>query len=382
MKLQLTFAAWLGLLALTSFANAQQIPDHPAFQDFPREKAPYLGVYRWGAANKSGGAKAVTEFSRWIDKPVWAEDFEAKDRWENNISGGGWQLGEWRDWKKAVPGRRLILSVPMLPGDWNRGGPKGGPGAGEKVSLQDGADGKYNKYFEELAKNLVKFELGDSVLRLGWEMNGGWYTWRGSDNPKAWGQFFAQIVKTMRAVPGMEKTQYCFNPAMGWQQFPSDQAWPGDEYVDIVGVDIYDDSWATDTYPLTEDLTAEQVDSRRKKVWSDVVLNGQFGLKYWKDFSIKHNKLFSIPEWGVSRRPDKHGGLDNPYFIEQMHKFINDPANNVYFHVYFDVQAPDGAHQVSTGISGTEKTEFPNSAAKFLELFGGTNAGQPKPATP
>jgi len=37
-------------------------------------------------------------------------------------------------------------------------------------------------------------------------------------------------------------------------------------------------------------------------------------------------------------------------------------------HCYFDVQAPDGHHQLSPGASGT--MEFPLAAAKFKELFG------------
>jgi len=97
---------------------------------------------------------------------------------------------------------------------------------------------------------------------------------------------------------------------------------------------------------------------------------GQYGLNFWKNFAAKHGKPFSIPEWGVNNRGDKHGGLDNAYFVEQMHKFITDPANNVYFHCYFDVQAGDGHHQLSPGLSEKEVTEFPLAAAKFKALFG------------
>ena len=63
-----------------------------------------------------------------------------------------------------------------------------------------------------------------------------------------------------------------------------------------------------------------------------------------------------------------------PGFKEQHSKanaFINDPANNVYFHCYFDVQAGDGAHQLSPGKNGDETTIFPLASAKFKTLFGG-----------
>ena len=355
----------------------------PALADFPLSKAPYLAAYHWGAANATGGARANEAYSRWINRPaVWAEDFEPTDAWENNIEGGGWQLGEWRDWKKVDPAnRRLILSVPLLPGGWDRSGPKRGEGAGQSVSLEAGAKGDYNAHFVALAQNLVSYGLGDSVLRLGWEFNGGWYTFRASDNPKAWAEYWRQIVTTMRGVKGAEKLQFCWNPALGWQQFPAELAYPGDDYVDIVGLDVYDESWGQDTYPLPAGASADEIEKRRDKAWNDVIYGGNMGIKWWSDFAHKHGKLFAFPEWSISKREDGHGGLDNPVFVERMHKFITDPANNVYFSCHFDVQAGDGHHQLSTGPSEDETNEFPLSAARFRELFAQTDAAIPGSGT-
>ena len=355
---------------------------HPALADFPKSKAPYLAAYRWGAANPGGGARANEAYSRWINRPaVWAEDFTPTDAWENNIEGGGWQLGEWRDWKKVDPKRRLILSVPLLPGGWDKSGPKRGQGTGQPVSLEAGAKGDYNAHFKSLAQNLVDYQLGDSVVRLGWEFNGGWYAWRASDNPKAWAEYWRQIVTTMRTVKGAEKLQFCWNPALGWQQFPAEQAYPGDEYVDIIGLDVYDDSWGEGTYPFPEGASKEEIERRRDKAWNEVIYGGNMGIKWWSDFAKAHGKLFALPEWSISKREDGHGGLDNPMFVERMHKFISDPANNVYFHCHFDVQAPDGQHQLSSGINEDETHEFPLSAARFRELFAQTDAAIPGTGT-
>ena len=71
----------------------------------------------------------------------------------------------------------------------------------------------------------------------------------------------------------------------------------------------------------------------------------------------------------MNKREDGHGGLDNPYFIEQMHAFMSNPANRVAFHCYFDVNAPDGHHQLSPGRDGREPTAFPRAAMRFRELF-------------
>ena len=344
---------------------------------------PAFGVYRWGAANKTGGAKANVVYSQWLNRPlVWAEDFEPTDQWENNIEGGGWQLGEWRDWKKALPGRRLVLSVPLLPGDWNRHGAKGGAEKGQPVSWTAAANGDYTEHFTKLAQNLVQYGLGDSIVRLGWEFNGGWYTFRASDNPKAFAKYWGLVVTAMRAVPGAEKMQFCWNPASASLQFPAEQAWPGDEFVDIVGVDLYDQSWAKDTYPLPANGSPEEILKRQQKAWNDVLCNGDHGLMFWKKFADAHHKPLSIPEWGVCQRGDKHGGNDNPYFVEQMSKFILDPANHVAFHCYFDVWAGDGNHQLSPGIKGTEVTKFPQSLEMFRKYFAGTAPAAASTTTP
>ncbi len=52
------------------------------------------------------------------------------------------------------------------------------------------------------------------------------------------------------------------------------------------------------------------------------------------------------------------------------HRFINDPTNRFFLHGCFDVQAGDGHHQLSPGLSGTGTNEFPRSAEKFKELLG------------
>ena len=74
----------------------------------------------------------------------------------------------------------------------------------------------------------------------------------------------------------------------------------------------------------------------------------------------------ALPEWGVATRSDGHGGGDNSYYIQNMHDFIVNPANSVAFQAYFDVNASDGAHELSPADG---QTAFPNAAALFRKLF-------------
>jgi hypothetical protein len=360
-------AAALSALTLgcaTAAANDSSLPK-PAAAKSPA--APQIAVYRWGAPK---GPAQVDAFAAWLGQPgIWGEDFQPSQHWYG-VEGGSWQTGPWSEWKKKQAGRKLILSVTLLPGGWNRSGPTTGPDAGKPVSFTAAAAGDYNSHFKALAENLVKAGLGDSILRLGWEMNGGWYTWRAGNNEKLFAEYWRQIVTTMRAVPGAQDLKYCFNPASGWLQFPAEACYPGDDYVDYIGVDLYDQSWAPNTYPLPKDATADDILTRQKLAWKEL-LWGNHGLMFWSKFAADHKKPFTIPEWGVCHRGDGHGGEDNPFFVEQMAKFINDPANNVAWHCYFDVTAGDGDHLLSPGAPGEKPTVFPQSSAKFKELFGG-----------
>ena len=69
---------------------------HPALTDFPTSKAPYLGAYRWGAANANGGAKANIAYSRWINRPaVWAKISSRPKRGKttSRAAAGNWANG-------------------------------------------------------------------------------------------------------------------------------------------------------------------------------------------------------------------------------------------------------------------------------------------------
>ena len=109
---------------------------------------PALCTYRWGTGGCEKGL--YEQWAAWVGEPgIWAEDFMPKDGWDK-IEGEAWQLGVWSKWRAMAPGRRLVLSVPMLVGPWNRSGPTRGPRAGEAVSLAKGAAGEYDEHFAAL----------------------------------------------------------------------------------------------------------------------------------------------------------------------------------------------------------------------------------------
>lgn len=110
------------------------------------------------------------------------------------------------------------------------------------AKLADCAAGSFDPQWTTLARNLVTHRLGTTIVRPGWEFDGSWYPWAADRRTAAYLGCFRHIVDAMRAVPA-QHFAFLWNPALGTNQFPATEAYPGDEYVDYVGVDVYDTSW-------------------------------------------------------------------------------------------------------------------------------------------
>lgn len=330
--------------------------------DAPRRDPP-LAVYRGPVATKD-----VDAFAAWLDRDtVWAEDNTGSESW-NNVAYPIWWLEGWSKWVKAAPGRRWIVGIPILPGPLDLSGPtEGDIDLKKPVSLERGANGEYDAHYVRLAKALVAHGLGDTILRPGWEFNGDWYAWRAKGKAEAFAGYWRHLVKAMRSVPGAEHLHFCWNPTLGDQSMPAETAWPGDELVDSIGLDVYDVSWIERTYPWSAGTSVEEIGARRTKVWHEWIDESSRGLRWWVRFAREHGKPLSIVEWGVSEGPDGHGGLDDAAFVDRMNDFVTNPANDVWFHCLFDASASDGHHQLSPG---TTKTIFPAASARFRERFG------------
>jgi hypothetical protein len=282
-----------------------------------------MGVYR-GA----GAAAEVAAFERWSGlRAEFAVDFLPIDSWAG-IDDPSWWASRWKD----TP-YRLVYSVPLLPND------------GETLSA--GADGAYDFHFDAMARKLIASGQGDAILRLGWEFNGSWYPWNAAKDPAAFVTYWRRVVATIRRVPGAD-FRFDWTASLGTGTIDPARVYPGDDYVDIIGLDAYDQGW----YP------GYQVPEKRWRA----LLEQPNGLNWHRDFAAGHDKPVSFPEWGLTVRPDGHGGGDNRYYIERMHDWIS--ASNVAYHAYFEYDAPDGDHRLTSG-------RFPLGAQRFKELFGG-----------
>ncbi|MEU0307594.1 glycoside hydrolase family 26 protein [Streptomyces cyaneofuscatus] len=237
------------------------------------------------------GVSRMADLSRWLGGAELrvGHTYLPGDLWVN-IEGTPDFLDAWADWRKADEDRMFVLNVPMLERNEERV-----PDAQVRRLLRSGAAGDYDQHFTRLAERLVSLGVPDTVIVLGWEMNGTTYTHRCGPDPASWKAYWQRIVTAMRAVPGQE-FRFDFTPSRGRDAVPWTECYPGDDVVDIIGMDSYDQ-------PPGESF--------------DDQINDPYGLQKHVDFAAERGKPISFPEWGLFRNGD------NPEYMRRMLDWID-----------------------------------------------------------
>jgi hypothetical protein len=249
---------------------------------------------------------------------------------------------DWGAWVRDDPDHRtLVISTAMVPksppSDWR----------------ERGAAGEYDAHWKKFGQNLVDTGLGSSIVRVGWELNGDWYethyVGETAEQREQWKEYFRRIVMAME-VEG-SRFEIDFNIAEGPQDSVSlEDLYPGDDYVDIIGVDVYD------SYISPIDPTARwQAKDEKVNSVSAVVA-----------FAADHDKPVSFPEWAMVAEGDTQGGGDSPGFIDQVADVV--VSTPVRYQAYFN--SPEG------GV-GMTLADAPEGSAEFVKRFGASGDAAP-----
>jgi len=313
------------------------------------QKPPYLAV--WKESKYQPGA--INQYNQWLNrKLVWADIspcffYTAAKTWSEV------ELPfdkAWGKWVAEVPGRRVILSPFLLPND----------GGVSKLAI--GATGAYNDHFAALAKNLVENNLGNAIIYIGPVIDWGAVGRVSSKEDAAdFALYWRQIVSTMRAVPGADKLQFDWVSPGGNLGGVVEAAYPGDTYVDYIGLMFGEGSGDRHIYPYPPFASDSEKRYHQKMAWDLVECPI---LQTWSAFAKAHGKPFSIPRWNLSADHTRSEGFDAPYYIQAMHNFIYDADNHVYFAAYFEYY-----HYSWLSPTNGYTTNEPKAAAVFHDLF-------------
>jgi beta-mannanase len=206
------------------------------------------------------------------------------------------------------------------------GGPQGG-----QTWASAAVGGMDTVWRNQMASIHAKWgSLAGVQLSMAHELNGNWYPWSATSGQQAnlvaaWRRFYGIVQSDLVAKGRNAKVTMNYNAEdIGAPDRTS--YWPGDAYVDIVGVDAYDG-----------------------------LGNHEATLPGWVAFAKSHNKPISFPEWGLN----PNVAADNPGFITRMNAFFRNNAAMLAGEAYFNEK------------EATLSTAVPQSRAQYAALSWG-----------
>jgi hypothetical protein len=162
-------------------------------------------------------------------------------------------------------------------------------------TLQRFIDGKFDKELKRWAKDAKNF-ADPLIVEFGLEMNGDWFPWSGihnGKNPEKFKKAYIHIIEILRNV-GADNITFVYHvnygsaPEEKWNTMSA--YYPGDKYIDWIGMSIYGAQKSTDD-------------------WIDIseIFDGPY-----KELSeISKTKPLAIIEFGVIEHPKKPEWIKN-----------------------------------------------------------------------
>lgn len=228
----------------------------------------------------------------------------------------------------SPPSRKLLYSQPLI---WSG------------ATLAAAAAGTYDADYQSVANSIGTAYAAGQVyaVRIGWEENGTWYPWNihtgaPADYVTAWRDL---ALKIKAAAPGIK---------LDWnqniQQMDPSAAYPGDDVVDIMSIDAYENTaFASGTCAAR---------------WATFVGQpaGLVSLTTFQQFATAHNKPMAVSEYASN--------FNDGCFIQNIHDWIT--ARNFVWHDYWN----------STSAFNGLLSNYPINLSTFLNLWGTPSTGQ------
>lgn len=299
----------------------------------PAAAAPLVGIKTSG---QDDSVKDFASFRAWLGngRCTGRTTFEAVETWSDIAN--PYFLAATKQWVDSAPGNWECIGVGLVPKN-------------DKGDFASVASGKHDADFQTLAKHIKDLGVGPHVIiRLGFEYNGDWMPWSANvapGTPAGYAAAFRRAVAQMRSVDPSLRFCWCASDGdmHGDSPWKWQDAYPGDDSVDYVGLDVYD--------------------FYNPRGWSDL-LNRKPGLQQIRTFAQAHGKPECYPEWGLASKANGNGGGDNPRFIQNMYDWFNAPGANVAFQCFWDCSC-DKMMQIQGA-----NANAPKSAALYRALFG------------
>lgn len=221
------------------------------------------------------------------------------------------------------------------------------------------ARGRFDGYIRGVARGLVEAGAPGAILRLGWEANRmDGFPWAVTGDGRSYKACFRRWVSALRATPGQRFTIDWNMAQRGTFPLHIDRMYPGNDVVDVIGVQNYDRCPPVRTEREWEEKTKATTRS-----------GSPAGLDTWLAYAKSKGKRLSMPEWGIGgpRGVCREPGIDNPFFIRKTHEWLRANARWIAYEAYFNGHGGPSARR------GTHKlapaSHNPRSAAAYRSLW-------------
>ncbi|UUL82872.1 glycoside hydrolase family 26 protein [Sphingomonas qomolangmaensis] len=256
---------------------------------------------------------------RWLArKPDAVQLHIGRAGWSDWRSSSGWMAGLF-----AGRGVDIRWSVPLI---------------ATGATLEQAAAGAYDEHYRDQARTLNRATpAGKKIpVRIGWEFNADWQPWAAIKNPEAYKGAFRKVVDIFRQET--DRFEFEWTPNIGDHGMDPALAYPGDGYVDVIGMDFY---YNTQWHPKDPEAA-----------WIYMV-NEKYGLAWHQQFAAARKKPTAYAEWGVD------ADTSGPFIKRAKQWFV---THKVQYHSYWDSNA-DFKGMLSNN-------QFPRAAQDFKEAFG------------
>lgn len=246
--------------------------------------------------------------------------------------------GTWAQTRANVDSASAAASAAHCRPDWSVGLTVTG------TTLAQVAAGSNDADFTYLATKMAVLQPSDDIrVRLGWEMNGNYFPWYAVGNEANYIAAFQRVVGLFRAASTRFKFVFCPNQTEGdgnGGYINPETMYPGNAYVDIIGMDSYYDS----AYDSPDGPTAFNYKKSAPYGWS------------WQcDFARRNQKALAMNEWGVNM----NGAQAYVALVAQWFR-----AQGYLYHNYWD-STDSKVCELSDG-------SYPTTGAQFVTEFSKT----------
>ncbi len=350
-----------------------------------------LGIFAGGANGSDSNAEAGVDarFDSFTNlmgaKPAFVNAFinQSKpiDNWPSDVSWTAWSYAQSPAYHNLTP----VIGLPMA-----TEGDRGNPGQ----AFREFASGRYDNAIRGMVKAWTDQGFHDLYVRPGWEMNVSGMPWYVGDNPQTQSDYvaaFKHIADVLHSAPNAS-VKTIWNPNIqNWNgSLDVRSLYPGNQYVDQIGGDIYSDLYPYDLYnwgkndgsfsgslqewasdPANLDHYWNYPDATKYSPAGDGV-GHSLSLQNLIDFAKSQGKPFAIPETGAGGN-GAHGPRDNGAFPTWLAGKLASTGVNVSMVNVWNLDAGDGDWTFAG--PGANRPQEAGAWAKGFGANGGNGGG-------